>query len=67
MHIFQHRKFVVHDRNDLFQALNGDTKVDTAYAIAVPERDHDASFIFGGEVLIWVIVVDNKREGWRMC
>ena len=64
MHIFQHRKFVVHDRDDLFQTLNGDSKVDTAHAITVPERDHYAFFILRGEVLIWVIKVNDEREGW---
>jgi len=67
MHIFQHRKFGVHDRDDLFQTLNGDSKVDTAHAITVPERDHYAFFIFSGELLIRVIEIDNERERWRMC
>ena len=66
MHIFQHRKFVVHDRDDLLQTLNGDSEVDTAHAIALLKRDHYALFVFCGEFLVRGIEIDDEREGWRV-
>src|SRR6266851_446406 len=60
-------KFVVYGRDDLLQTCNRHQKADAAHAITVLERKQYSLFIFCGEVVIPVIVINNERKGRGIC
>ena len=63
--IFQHGKLVVHGPDDLLQIRNRHPKAYALHAITVLEGKHDSSFVFCGEIPIFVIMVNDegKRRG----
>jgi hypothetical protein len=60
--VFQLGKLVVHSLDDLLQSRSRHFKVYVPYAITMLESQHDFSFIFGGEIVIIVIV---KYDEWK--
>jgi hypothetical protein len=65
--IFQHGKLVVNSLDDLLQTRDRHLEVYASHAITVLEGKHESSLIFGGEIVIIEIVVNDKWEGRGMC
>jgi hypothetical protein len=65
--VFQHGKLVFQSLDDLLHTRNRNSKVYAPNAIAVLEGKHDSSFIFGGEIVILVIVKNDERKRRGMC
>jgi len=67
MQVFQDGKLVAHGLDDLLQTRNGHLKVYASHTITILEGKHDSSFIFGGEIVIIVLVKNDKWKGRGMC
>jgi len=67
MQVFQHGELVVHSLDDLLQIRNRHPKAYASHAITELEGKHDSSFIFGGEIVIIVIVKNDEWKGRGMC
>ena len=65
--VFQHEKLVVNSFDDLLQTGSRHLKVYASHAITVIEGKHDSSLIFGGEIVIIEIVVNDEWERGGMC
>jgi hypothetical protein len=61
--VFQHGKLIDHSLDDLLQTRNRHTKVYASHTITVLESKHNSSFIFGGEIVTRVIMVNNQWKG----
>ena len=64
--VFQHGKLVIYRVDDLLQTLNRYRKAYASHAIAVLEGKYDPSFIFGGEIMIIIIIKNDKWKGRGM-
>ena len=64
---FQRGKAVVHSLDDLPQTWNRQCKGYASHAITVLEGKHDSSFVFGGEIVVIVMVKNDERKGRGMC
>ena len=65
--VFQHGKLVVHGLDDLLQTRNRHPKAYALHAITVLEGNHYSCFVLCGEILIFVIEVDDEGKGRGMC
>ena len=64
----QHGEMVVHSLDYLLQTRNRHLKVYALHAITmILEGKHDSSFVFGGEIVVIVIVKNDEWKGRRMC
>jgi hypothetical protein len=57
---FQCGKFAVHGCDGLLQSRNRHPKVDASHAITMLECEHYSLFIFCSEVVIFVVMMDDK-------
>jgi hypothetical protein len=57
---FQCGKFAVHGCDELLQARNRHPKNDVSHAITMLECEHYSLFIFCSEVVIFVVMMDDK-------
>jgi hypothetical protein len=57
---FQCGKFAVHGHDKLLPTRNRHPKINASHAITMLECEHYSLFIFCSEVVIYVIVMDNK-------
>ena len=64
---FQHGKLVVHSLDELLQTRRRYIKVYASHAITVLEGKHDSLSIFGGEIMVIVIVKNDERKWRGMC
>ena len=64
---FQDREFIVYGCDELLQTRSRHPKGDAAHAITVLECKQYSLFIFWGEVVIFVVVINNEGKGRGMC
>jgi hypothetical protein len=65
--VLQHRKLLVHGHEESLQVREAHPEADALHAIAVLECEDDVTLVFGGEVVLFLDVVNDEREGRRIC
>jgi hypothetical protein len=63
MNVFQYRKLAVHSLDDLLQTRNRHQKAYASHAFTALEGKHDSSFVFGGEFVIIVVMMNDEWKG----
>jgi hypothetical protein len=65
--VLQYRKTVVCGHDELLQPRSMQPKVNMPHAITVLQCKHYSLFIFRGEVVILVIIINDEWKRRRMC